>query len=133
MSFRDPLLDAAFRARENAFPPYSGFKVGAAVEDKDGGIHTGCNIENCSYGLTVCAERLAVWKAMSEGVRPGGFRRVAIATASETLTPPCGACRQILWEFCGDVEILIGNVQGQTLSLRLSELFPRPFEDANIR
>ncbi len=103
------------------------------MEDASGCLHTGCNIENCSYGLTVCAERVAVWKAISEGVRPGGFRRVAVASGSNVLTPPCGACRQILWEFCGDIEILIGNTKGETLTLRLSELFPRPFEDANIR
>jgi cytidine deaminase len=76
--------------------------VGAAIEDSAGRIHTGCNVENATYGLTVCAERVAVFKAISEGARQ--FRRVAVAADTDTLTPPCGACRQILWEFCGDVE-----------------------------
>src|SRR5512143_1656619 len=101
----DPLLEAALAARENAFAPFSKFKVGAAVEDEDGGIHTGCNVENATYGLTVCAERVALFKAISEGARK--FRRVAVAADTEVLTPPCGACRQVLWEFCGDVEIVL--------------------------
>ena len=122
----DALIAAALAARENAFAPYSKFKVGAAIEDIDGRIHTGCNVENSTYGLTVCAERVAVFKAISEGVRK--FRRVAIAADSETLTPPCGACRQILWEFCGDVEIVLVNPRGQTETHRLKDLFPKPFD-----
>jgi len=122
----DALIAAALAARENAFAPYSKFRVGAAIEDTDGRIHTGCNVENATYGLTVCAERVAVFKAISEGVRK--FRRVAIAADSETLTPPCGACRQILWEFCGDVEIVLVNLRGQTETYRLRDLFPKPFD-----
>ena len=122
----DPLLEAAIRAREHAYAPFSNFKVGAAIEDASGRIHTGCNVENATYGLTVCAERVAVFKAISEGVRK--FRRVAIAADSETLTPPCGACRQILWEFCGDVEIVLVNLRGQTETYRLRDLFPKPFD-----
>jgi len=122
----DPLLEAALRARENAHAPFSHFKVGAALEDSTGRIHTGCNIENASYGLTLCAERVAVFKAVSEGVR--GFRRVAVAADTETLTPPCGACRQILWEFCGDAELLLTNLKGKTETLRLKDLLPRPFD-----
>ena len=120
------LLAAALAARQNAFAPYSKFKVGAAIEDIDGRIHTGCNVENSTYGLTVCAERVAVFKAISEGVRK--FRRVAIAADTGRLTPPCGACRQILWEFCGDVEIVLVNLRGQTETHRLKDLFPKPFD-----
>ena len=122
----DALLAAALAARENAFAPYSEFRVGAAIEDAAGRIHTGCNVENSTYGLTVCAERVAVFKAISEGVRK--FRRVAIAADTGRLTPPCGACRQILWEFCGDVEIVLVNLRGQTETHRLKDLFPKPFD-----
>jgi cytidine deaminase len=120
------LIEAALRARENAHAPFSSFKVGAAIEDDAGRIHTGCNIENATYGLTVCAERVAVWKAISEGARE--FRRIAIAADTGVLTPPCGACRQILWGFCGDIELLLTNPRGKTESLRLRDLFPRPFD-----
>ena len=122
----DALIAAALAARENAFAPYSKFRVGAAIEDIDGRIHTGCNVENATYGLTVCAERVAVFKAVSEGVRK--FRRVAIAADTDRLTPPCGACRQILWEFCGDVEIVLVNLRGTTETHRLKDLFPKPFD-----
>jgi len=122
----DPLIDAALAVRANAFAPYSKFQVGAAIEDAEGRIHTGCNVENATYGLTVCAERVAVFKAISEGVRR--FRRVVVAADTDTLTPPCGACRQILWEFCGDVEITLVNPRGQTETYRLKALFPKPFD-----
>jgi cytidine deaminase len=122
----EPLIQAALRARENAHAPFSNFKVGAALEDEAGRIYTGCNVENATYGLTVCAERVAVFKAISEGARK--FRRIAVAADSEALTPPCGACRQILWEFCGDVEVMLANPRGKTESLRLKDLFPRPFD-----
>ena len=126
----DPLVEAALAAREQAFAPFSGFKVGAAVEAEGGGVHTGCNIENATLGLTVCAERVAVFKAVSEGVRR--FRRVAIAAGTTSLTPPCGACRQILWEFCGDVEVILADLHGRTESLRLKDLFPRPFDATSL-
>lgn len=122
----DPLLAAALAARENAFAPFSKFKVGAAVQGLDGRIHTGCNVENATYGLTVCAERVAVFKGVSEGARR--FKRVAVAADTEKLTPPCGACRQILWEFCGDVEIILVNPKGKIESYRLKDLFPKPFD-----
>src|SRR5580693_537981 len=122
----DPLLQAALAARANAFAPFSKFQVGAAVEDADGRIHTGCNIENATYGLTICAERVAVFKAVSEGARK--FRRVAVAADTDALTPPCGACRQILWEFCGDIEIVLGNLAGRSETLHLKDLFPRAFD-----
>ena len=120
------LLAAALAARENAFAPFSKFKVGAALEDIDGRIHTGCNVENATYGLTVCAERVAVWKAISEGIRK--FRRVAVAADTDSLTPPCGACRQILWEFCGDIEVALVNPRGKTETYRMKDLFPKPFD-----
>jgi cytidine deaminase len=126
----DPLLTAAIAVRENAFAPYSHFRVGAAMVDAAGRVHTGCNVENATLGLTICAERVAVFKAISEGVKPGEFRRVAIAADTDILTPPCGACRQILWEFCGDLEILMGNLHGQTETFRLKELFPKPYDDS---
>src|SRR2546423_2219408 len=119
----DPLISAALQVREHALVPFSNFKVGAAIEGGDGRVHTGCNVENATYGLTVCAERIAVFKAISEGARV--FRRVAVVADSGTLTPPCGACRQILWEFCGDVEIVLANLSGKRETVRLGELFPR--------
>src|SRR3954469_23649249 len=122
----DSLATAALAARENAHAPYSNFRVGAALEDQSGRVHTGCNVENATYGLTLCAERVAVFKAISEGARK--FQRIAIAADTGTLTPPCGACRQILWEFCGDIEILLLNPGGKSETLRLKELFPRAFD-----
>ena len=122
----DPLVEAALAARRHAHAPFSHFPVGAALEDAEGRIFTGCNVENATYGLTLCAERVAVFKAISEGARR--FRRVAVAADTANLTPPCGACRQILWEFCGDVELILANLQGRTETLRLADLFPRPFD-----
>jgi cytidine deaminase len=122
----DALVEAALAVRANAFAPFSKFQVGAAVEDADGRIHTGCNVENATYGLTMCAERVAIFKAISEGVR--AFRRVAVAADSDILTPPCGSCRQILWEFCGDVELVLTNLHGKTETYQLKELFPTPFD-----
>ncbi len=124
----DRLAAAALEARAHAFAPFSKFQVGAALEDTAGRIHTGCNVENATYGLTVCAERVAVFKAISEGVRPREFRRAVVAADTDVLTPPCGACRQILWEFCGDIEIVLVNPRGKSESYRLAELFPRPFD-----
>ena len=122
----DALVDAALQVRENAHAPFSKFKVGAALEDDAGRVHTGCNVENATYGLTVCAERVAVFKAVSEGARK--FRRIAVAADTDALTPPCGACRQILWEFCGDIEIILANPRGKNETLHLRDIFPRPFD-----
>jgi len=122
----DPLIDAAIKVRENARARFSNFKVGAAVQDDAGRIHTGCNVENATYGLTVCAERVAIFKAISEGARR--FTRLAVVADTDTLTPPCGACRQILWEFCGDVEIVLSNLAGKTETMQLGTLFPRAFD-----
>lgn len=122
----NPLIDAALTARAHAHAVYSDFKVGAAIQDTSGKIYTGCNIENATYGLTMCAERVAVFKAMSEGARR--FDKLAVAADTDSLTPPCGSCRQILWEFCGDLEVILVNLRGKTESLRLKQLFPRPFD-----
>jgi cytidine deaminase len=122
----EALIAAARGARENAHAPFSKFRVGAAVEDESGRVFTGCNVENATYGLTVCAERIAVFKAISEGARR--FTRVAVVADTEDLTPPCGACRQILWEFCGDVPIVLANLRGKTETLQLGTLFPRAFD-----
>lgn len=119
------MISAARAARENAFAPFSNFKVGAALETASGKIFTGCNIENASYGLTVCAERVAIWKALSEGERE--FRQIVVAADTGELTPPCGACRQIIWEFCGDVPVTLTNLDGQSKTVRMSELLPHAF------
>jgi cytidine deaminase len=120
------LVDAAIAARNNAHAPYSHFLVGAALEATDGRVFTGCNVENATYGLSVCAERVAVFKAISEGARK--FQRIAVSADTDVLTPPCGACRQILWEFCGDIELTLVNLHGKTETLHLKDLFPRPFD-----
>jgi len=113
-------------ARERAHAPFSKFKVGAALRTRTGEIVTGCNIENASYGLTLCAERVAVFKAVSEGLRD--FEAIAVVADSPRLTAPCGPCRQILWEFCGDIEIVLVNPRGKSETLRLKDLFPRAFD-----
>jgi len=122
----DGLLAAARAAREFAQAPYSKFKVGAALETVEGVIVSGCNIENATYGLTLCAERVALVKALSDGHTV--FTRIAVVADTQAPTPPCGPCRQLLWEYCGDVEILLGNVQALTGRYRLSSLLPLPFD-----
>jgi cytidine deaminase len=120
------LVEAARSVRTRAHAPFSKFLVGAALEAEDGRVFTGCNVENATYGLTVCAERVAVFKAISEGARR--FVRVAVVADTPTLTPPCGACRQILWEFCGDTELILANLSGAAERIRLSSIFSRPFD-----
>jgi cytidine deaminase len=120
------LVNAARAARERAFAPYSKFKVGAALETDDGLVVTGCNVENSTYGLTVCAERVAVLKAVSDGHR--AFRRIAVVADTRDPTPPCGPCRQILWEFCGDIEVVLANLTEETGRYRLKDLLPLPFD-----
>ena len=125
-SSADELISQARRAREHACADYSHFKVGAALETIEGTLITGCNIENATYGLTICAERVAMFKALSEGHRR--FTRVAIVADTEAPTPPCGACRQILWEFGGDLEIVLANLTSETGRHRLQDLLPLPFD-----
>jgi cytidine deaminase len=120
------LVAAARRARENAEARFSHFKVGAALETADGSVITGCNVENATYGLTICAERVAMFKAISEGHR--AFTRIAIVADTPTLTPPCGACRQILWEFGGDLEVVLANLGKDEATHRLKDLLPLPFD-----
>jgi cytidine deaminase len=120
------LVGAARRAREHADAAFSNFKVGAALETADGTVVTGCNIENATYGLTMCAERVAMFKALSEGHR--AFTRIAIVADTEAPTPPCGACRQVLWEFGGNLEIKLGNLTKESGTHRLQDLLPLPFD-----
>jgi cytidine deaminase len=127
MSDAADLMAAALAARAHAHAPYSKFQVGAALQTADGRIFTGCNVESSSYGLTTCAERVALFKAISEGAHT--FRRMAIAADSPQLTPPCGACRQVLRDHCDDLEIILCNSRGESRTVLLSELFPQPFHD----
>ena len=120
------LVAAARAAREHAVADFSRFKVGAAIETETGEIITGCNVENASYGLTICAERVAIFKALSEGKR--SFRRIAVVADTPSPTPPCGACRQIIWEFCGDIEVIIANLTAVSATLRMKDLLPLPFD-----
>jgi cytidine deaminase len=122
----EKLIAAARVVRLNAHAPYSGFQVGAALETEGGNIITGCNVENATFGLTICAERVAIVKAISEG--HGKFTRIAIVADTDAPTPPCGACRQILWEFGGDLEIILANLESVTGMYRLAQLLPLPFD-----
>jgi len=126
MPDKDRLVAAARAARENAVARFSGFKVGAALETADGTIITGCNVENATYGLTVCAERVAMFKALSEGHR--AFKSVAVVADTSDPTPPCGACRQILWEFGGDLEVFLANLTEHKRTFRMKDLLPLPFD-----
>jgi cytidine deaminase len=122
----DPLVAAATEARTRAFAPYSHFQVGAALEAEDGTIIPGCNVESASYGLTICAERVAVFAGVARGFRC--FKRVAVVTDTETPTPPCGACRQILWEFAPDAEVILANLTGTVVRHTVRELIPHAFD-----
>ena len=130
MSEFDLLVGAAREARAHAHAKFSNFKVGAALRTKSGKIYGGCNVENATYGLTICAERVAIFKAISEGERE--FDAIAVSTDTETLTPPCGACRQLIWEFCGDVPVILSNLRGKTETIQMRALFPKPFDSSNL-
>jgi cytidine deaminase len=127
----DALFAAARAAFDRAVADYSHFKVGAALETAGGHIIAGCNIENASYGLTMCAERVAMFTALSDGHRD--FRRLLIVADTAEPTPPCGACRQILWEFGGDLEVLLANLTGVTAAHRLGALLPFAFDQRFLR
>lgn len=131
MAGSDPLVVAARRARRNAVASYSHFKVGAALETTSGVVVTGCNVENATYGLTICAERVAMFSALAAGHRR--FRRIAIVADTSDPTPPCGACRQILWEFGGDLDVILANLRREAGRLRLSALLPLPFDRRLLR
>jgi cytidine deaminase len=126
----EALVAAAREARTRAIAPYSNFLVGAALETADGHVITGCNIENASYGLTVCAERVALLKALSEGHRT--FRRIAVVADTPTPTSPCGPCRQLLWEYCGDIPVIMANLTTITATHQLAQLFPLPFDSRQL-
>lgn len=120
------LIEAATRVRENAYAPFSKFQVGAALETDDGQIIVGSNVESASYGLTVCAERVAVWNAISQGKRK--IKRIAVVADTEDLTPPCGVCRQIIWEFGGDIPVIFANLHGKSETVQMKDLLPRAFD-----
>lgn len=120
------LVDAARAARLRAIAPYSHFLVGAALQTSDGQIITGCNVENASYGLTMCAERVALLKALSDGHR--AFTICVVVADTSSPTPPCGPCRQLLWEYCGDIPIVMANLTAVTAELRMKDLLPLPFD-----
>jgi cytidine deaminase len=122
----DALVTAARGARERAIATYSGFRVGAALLTASGEVITGCNIENATYGLTTCAERVALLKALSDGHRQ--FSMIAVVADTAAPTPPCGPCRQLLWEYCGDIPIVMANLTTVTATLQLAELLPLPFD-----
>jgi cytidine deaminase len=126
----ETLIAAAKSVRENAHAAYSNFRVGAALRATSGRIFGGCNVENATYGLTLCAERVAIFKAISEGER--GFDAIAVVTDTDALTPPCGACRQIIWEFCGGVPVILANLKGKVEIISMSELFPKPFDASSL-
>jgi cytidine deaminase len=121
-----PLIEAAQNARLRSVAPFSNFLVGAAIKTESGKVYTGCNIESASYGLTVCAERVAIWKALSEGER--NFTQLAVVADTESLTPPCGTCRQIIWEFARGAEIVFANLEGQSEVFHVADLLPRAFD-----
>jgi len=124
------LIAKAAAAREHALAEYSKFKVGAALETRDGRVYAGCNIDNASYGLTVCAERVALWKALSEGARE--FTQIAVVTDAARLNSPCGACRQLLWEYCGNIGVHLHSLRGLDQEHRLADLFPLPFDRCSL-
>ena len=122
----DELVAQAWAAREGALCEYSRFAVGAALEDDQGRIWTGANVENASYNLGLCAERVALYYALTRGAR--GFRRVAVVTDARAPTPPCGACRQALFEFAGDARLVLENRAGQREHHSVAALLPLAFE-----
>jgi cytidine deaminase len=119
------LIEEATKARQNAVAPFSNFKVGAALVTAGGKVFHGCNVENCSYGLTVCAERVALLSALAAGER--SFTAIAVVTQADEPSTPCGPCRQLMWEYCGDIDVTLANLAGQVVEYKLSQLFPHPF------
>jgi len=122
----EPLIEAAKSARLQSVAPFSNFLVGAALKTESGKVYTGCNVESASYGLTVCAERVAIWKALSEGER--NFTALAVVADTEALTPPCGTCRQIIWEFARGATIVFANLEGKSEEFHIADLLPRAFD-----
>jgi cytidine deaminase len=129
--YDNQLIEAAAAARLRSVAPFSNFLVGAVLQTDTGKVFSGCNIESASYGLTVCAERVAIWKALSEGER--NFTNLVIVADTESLTPPCGTCRQIIWEFCKNATIVLANLRGQREKLKIADLLPRAFDARFLR
>jgi len=125
------LIEHAAKARENAYPYFSGFKVGAALLCEGGNVFTGCNIENPSIGLSICAERVAIIKTISEGYRI--LSKMAIVADTQSLIYPCGLCRQLIWEFAPDIQILLGNLEGRVKSITIRDLLPEAFDFHHVR
>ncbi len=125
------LIEKAVEAKKNSYSPYSKFRVGASLLTDGGEIISGCNIENASYGLTICAERVAIFKAYSEGKRK--FKAIAISSDDKNFCPPCGACRQIIWELCGDIDVILVDGNNKTKIFKASEFLPFPFGDENLK
>lgn len=125
------LVEEAKKAKRYSYSPYSRFRVGAALLASNGKIFTGCNIENSSYGLTICAERTAIFKAISEGV--SSFRALAVVSDGEDFTPPCGACRQVLMDLAANIDFLMTDKKGNYKSLKLNVLLPYPFVKKNLQ
>lgn len=123
------LIQTATEARENAYAPYSNYKVGSAVESKDGQIFTGCNVESSSYGLTICAERAAICSAVSAGHRK--FKSIALVT--EAGATPCGACRQFIWDICGDIIVIIADTSGNIRQIKMTDLLPDAFDESKLK
>lgn len=123
---KDRLIQAASKARRNSYSPYSHFRVGAAVLTASGKIYASGNVENCCYALTICAERGALYHAIAMGEHR--FRMLAVTANTETFTPPCGACRQVIWELAGDIDVMMINKKKQTRTIPLSALYPIPFK-----
>ncbi|MCI0705896.1 MAG: cytidine deaminase [Ignavibacteriae bacterium] len=124
------LVAEALRAKKRAHTPYSMFPVGAALLASNGHIYTGCNIEVSSYGLTICAERTAIFKAVSEGDR--NFKAIAIVSDDPNITPPCGACRQVLWDLAGNIDVIMANPKGKIKKQKLKDLIPHAFDSRNL-
>ncbi len=125
------LAKKAVEAKSKALPTYSNFHVGAALITEDDKIYTGCNIESSSYSLTICAERTAIFKAISEGERK--FKAIAVAGDTEGFISPCGACRQIISDLCGDIDVVLINSKNETKVMRTSELLPFAFTDKDLK
>ncbi|MEK7262939.1 MAG: cytidine deaminase [Bacteroidota bacterium] len=125
------LVEAAKKAKEFSFSPYSHFRVGAAVLTKDGKIFTGTNIENSSYSLTICAERTALFKAISEGERQ--FTAIALATDEIGFTSPCGSCRQVIIDLAGNIDVILTSSNGATKIMKSKTLIPLAFGDKNLK
>jgi cytidine deaminase len=125
------LAARATDAKRNSYSPYSRFRVGAALLTTDGKIYTGCNVENSSYGLTVCAERTALFKAVSEG--ENSFKAIAIASDEDTFTPPCGACRQVIFELAGNIDVVLTRKDGRYRTMKMLKLMPLPFDGESLK